>query len=124
MATAETVGSDLVELCRAGKNMEAVERFYADDITSVEAQEGPGVPRQMSGKKAVKSKNQTWMENTQVNSAEVIGPYPHGNDKFAVHYRFDITNKKDGKRAQLDEVGVYQVANGKIVREEFFSRLA
>jgi hypothetical protein len=122
MSTAASLGDDLVQLCRAGKNLEAIERLYADDITSVEAGEAPGVPRQMTGKPAIRGKNQWWIDNNDVHSTQVSGPYPHGKDRFAVHFRYDVTSKQNGKRAQMEEVGVYQVANGKVVREEFFSQ--
>jgi ketosteroid isomerase-like protein len=31
----------------------------------------------------------------------------------------DVTNKESGQRVQMREVGIYQVKDGKIVREEF-----
>ena len=46
-------------------------------------------------------------------------PYPH-DDRFAVRFLYDITNKPSGKRMTMDEVGVFTVANDKIVKEEFF----
>ena len=48
-----------------------------------------------------------------------FGPYPHDN-RFAVRFLYDITNKPSGKRMMMDEVGLFTVENGKIVREEFF----
>ncbi|HLZ10156.1 MAG TPA: SnoaL-like domain-containing protein, partial [Chloroflexota bacterium] len=47
------------------------------------------------------------------------GPYPHDN-RFAVRFVFDITNKETGKRTTMDEVGLFTVDNDKITREEFF----
>lgn len=52
-------------------------------------------------------------------SVTVSGPWPHGN-RFIVGFQIDMTNKPSGQRMQLDEVGLYIVENGKIVREEFF----
>ena len=34
--------------------------------------------------------------------------------------KYDLTNKQSGQRFQMEEVAVYQVSGGKIVREEFF----
>lgn len=48
------------------------------------------------------------------------GPWPHGDDRFAVRFTYDITNKPSGMRMQMDEIGVFTVADGKVVREEFF----
>jgi hypothetical protein len=55
----------------------------------------------------------------EVHSANVTGPWPHG-DRFIVGFQYDVTNKPSGKRMKLDEVGLYTVSKGKIVREEFF----
>jgi len=54
-----------------------------------------------------------------VHSAIVDGPYPNG-DRFAVRFSFDITRKATGERVKMDEVTLYTVRNGKIIREEFF----
>jgi ketosteroid isomerase-like protein len=37
-----------------------------------------------------------------------------------VGFRYDVTNKPSGRRMTMDEVGLYTVQGGKIVREEFF----
>ena len=54
-----------------------------------------------------------------MHSAAIRGPWPHG-DRFVVGYQFDVTNRPSGTRMQMDEVGLYTVLDGKIVREEFF----
>ena len=116
------VGTRLVELCKKGQNMEAIESLYSKDIVSVEATSTPDMPAEMRGIDKVKGKNQWWFENNQLHSASVEGPFPH-NDRFAVKYHYDITPKDGpmkGRRFQMDEVGIYTVKNGKIVREEFF----
>ena len=121
MSNAKEIGTRLVELCRAGKNLEAIQSLYADNVVSVEAADSPGFPRQMDGKEAVLGKGKWWSENHEVHSAQVEGPYPHGDDRFAVRFQMDVTSKPmNNARMQLDEVGVYQVADGKVVREEFF----
>jgi ketosteroid isomerase-like protein len=37
-----------------------------------------------------------------------------------VRFLYDATNKPSGKRMTMDEVGLFTIENGKIVREEFF----
>jgi ketosteroid isomerase-like protein len=37
-----------------------------------------------------------------------------------VNFKYDVTGKKDGKRMDLGEVGLYTVRDDKIVKEEFF----
>ena len=116
------IGEKLVDLCKAGKNGEAIETLYAKDIVSVEAQAAPEMPAEMRGIDAIRGKNQWWADNHEVHSAEVKGPYANG-DRFAVTYRYEVTPKTgpmQGKRITMDEVGVYNVRDGKIAREEFF----
>jgi ketosteroid isomerase-like protein len=118
--TATDVGNELVALCQAGKNLECINTLYADDIVSVEAFAPPGTDRTVKGIEAIRGKHDWWTKNHVVHSAETYGPYPHGDDKFAVRFVYDITHKPTERRVMMDEVAVFTVANGKIVREEFY----
>lgn len=114
-----TVAEELVALCRAGRNMEAIDNFYSPDIVSVESMGNEQMPREQKGIDAIRAKNQWWVDNNQVNSAETDGPFV-GDGKFAVHYKYDVTFKPTGKRDVMEEMALYTVNDGKIVREEFF----
>jgi SnoaL-like domain len=118
MTTLE-VGKRLVELCRAGKNEEAIKELYAADIVSVEAGAPPGMSAETRGIEGIVAKGTWWNENHTVHSAKVEGPFPHG-DRFIVRFTYDITRKQDNLRLTMDEGALFTVANGKIVREEFF----
>ncbi|MFK7990252.1 MAG: SnoaL-like domain-containing protein [Sandaracinaceae bacterium] len=119
--SAKEIGEKLVALCREGKNREALETLYADSIVSIEASTPPaGGDRISNGIEAVRAKGQWWAENHEVHSAEVSNAYPHGDDRFAVRFNYDITNKPSGQRMQMDEVAVFTVEGGKIVKEEFY----
>ena len=114
------VGKKLVELCKLGKNHEAMEVLYSPDIVSVEAGAPPGQSPESRGIAAIKGKSAWWNDNHIIHSAEALGPFPHG-DRFAVHFTYDITAKHMGnKRMVMDEMALYTVKDGKIVREEFF----
>jgi ketosteroid isomerase-like protein len=113
------IANKMVELCRQGKNMEALNTLFADDVVSVEAGAAPGMEREARGLAAVKAKGEWWLANHEVHSAVLTGPWPH-DDRFIVGFQYDVTNKPSGQRMKLDEVGLYEIRNGKIVREEFF----
>lgn len=113
------VANKLVELCKQGKNQEAMETLYAADIVSVEAREMPGLGAEARGREAVFAKGKWWNENHTVHSATCEGPWPHG-DRFIARFTYDVTHKPSNRRFQLDEVALFTVNNGKIVREEFF----
>jgi len=121
MSNALEIGNQLVALCREGKNLEAINSLYADNVVSVEAAEPQqGGQRTMTGIDAVRGKSEWWQNNHEIHSATVTGPYPHGDDRFATRFTYDITNKPMNMRMQMDEIAVYTVAGGKVVKEEFF----
>ncbi len=122
-ATATTstkaVAEELVALCRVGRNMDAINKLYSPQIVSVESVGSELMPKEMSGIDAIRKKNEWWVENNEVHSAEANGPFV-GDDQFAVHYDFDVTFKPTGERMRMTEMALYTVKDGQIVREEFF----
>lgn len=118
------IANQLVAFCKEGKNLESINTLYADNVVSVEASPPPsGGDRVTEGIEGVRGKNTWWSENHEIHSASVEGPWPHGDDRFAVRFTYDITNKPMNMRMQMDEIGVFHVADGKIVREEFFYQM-
>jgi hypothetical protein len=116
------VGRELVDMCRQGQMLDAIDSFYSPDIVSIEALENPTFPRRIEGFDAVRDKSETWDQNNEVHSVEVEGPWPH-DDRFIVRFKLDITPKTGpmaGQRMTIDETGLYTVEDGKIVQEEFF----
>ncbi|MNT64249.1 SnoaL-like domain protein [compost metagenome] len=113
------VGKKLVELCNKGQHLKAVDTLYSDDIVSVEAEEMPGMPLEMKGIEAIRQKNVAWDKENETDKFEAQGPFAHG-DSFAVHFKMSGKSKTTGKPFSGEEVGIYTVKDGKIVREEFF----
>jgi ketosteroid isomerase-like protein len=117
--TTSDIAKKYVSLCKEGKNGLCLDELFAKDAVSVEAAAMPGMDRTAKGLDAIKAKSKTWGENHIVHSAEVAGPFPHDN-RFAVRFAYEVTNKPSGKRFSMDEIGLFTVENGKITREEFF----
>ncbi|WP_295900683.1 nuclear transport factor 2 family protein [uncultured Bdellovibrio sp.] len=113
------VAKKLVEFCRQGKNLDALEKLYSKDIQSIEAVDMPEAPREIKGLEGVRKKNQWWLDNMEYHGGSVSEPMVHG-DRFTVHYNYDVTNKKTGKRSKMEEIALYTVKDDKIVKEEFF----
>ena len=113
------IASRLVELCRQGKNAEAVKTLFSDTSVSVEALAPPGGVQETKGKQGILGKGEWWLANHEIHSAIITGPWPHGN-RFVVGFQYDVTNKPSGHRMKMDEVGLDTIDNDKIVREEFF----
>lgn len=117
--TAMEIGNELVALCRQGKNQEAIDQFYSPTVESTEPIAMPGMERTQKGIQAIKGKNQWWVDNHEIHGGTVEGPYPHG-DRFILHFIYDVTPRHTGTRMTMDEMGLYTVQNGKVVKEEFF----
>ena len=112
-----TVAEELTAFCRAGRNIDAINTLYSRDIVSVESMGNAQMPAETRGLDAIRKKNEWWAANNEVHSAEVgVGE----GDKFSVYYKYDITSKPQNKRAIMEEMALYTVKDGKVVREQFF----
>ncbi|MBO9547377.1 nuclear transport factor 2 family protein [Caulobacter sp.] len=112
----QEIANDLVALCKAGKFDEPGEKYWADDVVSLEAM--PGDMARVQGKAAVRGKGEWWAANHEVHGSEVTGPFING-DQFAVGFKMDVTRKATGERISMEEIGLYTVRDGKIVEEKF-----
>jgi ketosteroid isomerase-like protein len=113
----QEVAQKLVQLCREGKNIDAINELYDDNIVSSEPK---GTPMELAeGKDAVIGKNQHWYSMVEeIHSGEVSDPIVKGNF-FTVSMDMDVTYKEGG-RMPMQEIAVYEVKDGKIVAEQFF----
>ena len=114
-ATPLEIARDFVALIRAGKSDEVEKKWLAPGVESVE---GVGASMAWSGKKAVLAKYRGWEADHEIHSMNVEGPWV-GATGFAVRFGIDVTQLSTGQRTQMQEIAVYTVRNGKVVREEF-----
>src|SRR5207245_9125211 len=114
----EEVAKKVVELTRKQAWKKAIDTLYDKDIVSVEARTMDGSSPETRGIDGVRGKTEWWLENTQVHSAKVSGPFVE-HARFVEQYDIDVTDKNSKKRMQMSEVGVYTVKDGKVSREEF-----
>ena len=111
--SAAEVGNSLVQMFNSGKVKEVEDKWWAPSIVSVE-----GFGMAWAGRKAVDEKNKKWDEENEVVGAAAEGPYV-GASGFGVKFKVEVVERATGKRMKMEEIGVYQVQDGKIVREEF-----
>ncbi len=114
-ASALDIGQSLVSMFNEGKFKEIEEAYWSSDVVSVE---GYGVNMAWHGRAKVEEKNAGWMADHVIHGASAQGPYV-GASGFAVKFQMDVETKSTGQRQVMEEVGVYDVRDGKIVREEF-----
>lgn len=112
----QEIAQDLVTLCRQGKFDEAGDKYWADDVVSIEAM---GDEREARGKQAVRAKGEWWNRTFKVDGVQVEGPYVN-QDEFIVRFKLSTTNKESGEKASMDETALYRVRGGKIAEERFF----
>lgn len=110
------IACDLAALCRDGKFAESGEKYWADDVVSVEFGGADPISR---GKAAVRAKGVWWAGAHELHGVAVDGPWVNG-EQFAVRFTLDVTNKQSGQRMSIDEIGLYTLKGGKIAEERFF----
>jgi hypothetical protein len=111
------VADKLVGYCRNGQFEKAQKELYADDCISIEPK---GAQVEFAqGLKAILAKGEQWNQMVQeVHGGQVSDPIVCGNH-FAITHEVDCTFKEYG-RQKMEEVSVYEVRDGKVVKEQFF----
>jgi hypothetical protein len=113
------VGADLVSMFNRGQLGEIEDKWWSRDVVSCEG----GMGMEWRGMKAVHAKNAWWGQDHAVRGASAEGPYV-GATGFSVKFRIEVETKSTGAVETMEEVGVYTVRDGKIVREEFMGLCA
>ena len=116
---ARTLGLRLVELTTTDQDAKALDELYDDNVVSVEIMSDPAAePQRWEGIQAVREKHAWWESVATVHKVDVEGPFAGtGDDHFVVRFAMDVT--MDGERNRMTEVGLFTVANGKIVQEVY-----
>ena len=120
-ATLQEIAETLLKGCRDGREREGLKSLYAEDAVSVEAEAMPGAGRETAGRAGIEGKHDWWEANFEVTGGEVSGPFLHGPDRFAVIFSMQGRPRAGDDAFSMQEVALYTVAGGKIVREEFFA---
>jgi len=116
--TTQEVANRLVALCREGKHRQVVKELYAPDIVSVEPE---GVPNRMvQGLEAIAAKGEKFESMLEKVNTSVISDPIVAENFFSCSMLMNVQIKGNPNAIDMDEVCVYTVNNGKIVREEFF----
>jgi len=115
--TVQQVADKLVGYCRQGQFDEAMKELYGKDIVSIEP---VGAPMEnVEGYDAVLQKA-AFFNNmvAEFHGNEVSNPLVADNF-FSCRMKMDATFKEGGRQS-MEEICLYQVEDGKIVKEEFF----
>jgi ketosteroid isomerase-like protein len=92
--------------------------LYSTGIVSIETGDDSDMGH-IEGMEGLKKKVDWWSDTFEVHGIEVSDPIV-SESWFTVRFEMDTTHKPSGQRSKTSEIAVYQVADGKIVREQFF----
>lgn len=116
--TTQEVANRLVELCREGKNEQAVKELYSPEIVSIEPEGMPN--RIVKGLEGIAEKGANFQRMLEkMNTSSISDPIVAENF-FSCSMLMNVQLKGVPVAIDMDEVCVYTVNDGKIVREEFF----
>ncbi|HEU5289876.1 MAG TPA: nuclear transport factor 2 family protein [Cyclobacteriaceae bacterium] len=116
--TTQEVAKRFYALAQEGKFDDILDELFSKDAQSIEPANAQGL-KTVSGLDKIKEKGRQWNESIQemhggyTNEPQVAGNF------FTCIMGVDVTMKGQS-RMKIDEVALYEVSNGKIVREQFF----
>jgi hypothetical protein len=119
--TTQEIANRYTQLANQSQWEQILDELHADTAVCREPDHVAqrGLPVLTEGKDAIKAKgarNRTMIE--ELHSQYVSEPLVAGN-RFTVLLKRDVTFKERG-RMQLEELGLFEVKDGKIILEQFF----
>lgn len=119
--TTQEIANRYYELAQQGKWMDIQNELYAADIINREPEHAVsmGIPTFTQGLEAIRAKAKARMEQIEAVHRQYCGKPVIGGNCFSLMMGRDLTLK--GKALMnVEEIGVFQVKDGKIVLEQFF----
>ena len=115
--TTQEVADRLYELLEQGKWKEVQEELFTEDVKSIEPPNSPGL-HSVEGIENVKKKGEMFESMVEEMHGGYTGKPIVAGNYIALAMGMDATMKGTG-RMKMDEIAIYEVKNGKIVKEEF-----
>ena len=119
--TTQDVANRYMELEKQGKWVEIQDELYSTDVVCIEPEHAAAMGMQTvtKGLDAVKAKAQAWNQGIEEMHGGYCSEPVVGGNFFSVAMGMDVTMKGAG-RMKMDEIAVFEVKDGKIVKEQFF----
>ncbi|MBL8029948.1 MAG: hypothetical protein JNN11_01745 [Candidatus Doudnabacteria bacterium] len=114
--TTQEVAEQIIKYINEGKNTQAQEELYADDVVNVE-QDGQVVV----GKLPVMEKTKAVMASVEQFFGGGVSKAYVAKDSFLLEISMDVKFKGQD-RVSVKEYGFYEVKDGKVVKETFFMK--
>ena len=116
--TTQEVADRMSELFKDNKWDQVQDELYSDDCESIEPPNAPGM-KSAKGREALKQKGKEFQEMIEEMHGGWVSELLVGGNYITCAMGLDVTMKGMG-RVKMDEVCVYEVKDGKVVKEQFF----
>lgn len=116
--TTQEVANRLSELFKENKWTEIQDELFSQDAESIEPPQSPGL-QTVKGLDAIKKKGTEFNNMVEEMHGGFVGEPIVAGNYIAVAMGMDVTMKGAG-RMKMDEIVLYEVKDGKIVKEQFF----
>jgi len=116
--TIQEIANRLIELANKGDFETIYKELFSPDIVSIEPK---GAMTEIAhGLDGIAEKGKKWNETLEAFHGQKIGEPIFGNNFFALSWTITVTFKGADKPVDSEEICVYEVKDGKIVKEQFF----
>jgi len=116
--TTQEVANRFHELSQSGQWDKIQDELFAENAASIEPPQSQGM-QSVEGLAAIKQKGKQFGEMVEEMHGGFTSAPLVGGKFFSVAMGMDCTMKGMG-RQKMDEIAVYEVKDGKIVKEQFF----
>ncbi len=113
----QEIATKLVDLCRKGEYDAIYQELYSPDCISIEPK--GAMVELCEGLDAMAEKGKVWNESMEEFHGSAVGDPILAGNHICMTMMMDATFKGRG-RQKTDELCVYEVKDGKIVKEQFF----
>ncbi|UOQ51608.1 SnoaL-like domain-containing protein [Hymenobacter cellulosivorans] len=119
MRTIQEIADRYYALAQRGQIHQIQDELYARDAVSIEPENVSQLPITVRGIEALRDKEALLEAQIEARHGGFCGQPIVASYYFACTMGMDVTLKDRG-RVQKDQVGVFEVADGHIVKEQFF----
>ena len=116
--TTQEIANRLSQLFKENKWAEAQDELFSRDAESIEPAHSPGL-QTAKGIDQIKKKGEMFNSMVEEMHGGYAGEPVVAGNHIAIPMGMDVTMKGKG-RMKMDEIVVYEVKGGKIVKEQFF----
>ncbi len=116
--TTQDVASRMSDLFKENKWQQVQDELFAEDAVSIEPEHSPGL-KTAKGIEAIRQKGEEFNAMVEEMHGGWVSDLLVGGNFVTCAMGMDVTMKGMG-RMKMDEVCVYEVRDGKIVKEQFF----